>query len=210
MGFRSESRSRVRRGLVQFGIGIKSGSLYHSPLRIMMSPYLPPNFLNLAANFGLGMLILAGALLLGAVVHNLVSRVGRRAGPGREDVLFLLAQVARTAVIVFGVITAMGTMGINVSALVTGLGLTGFALGFAFRDALSNVLAGAMILFYRPFRRHDRIKMGDFEGAVLEINLRYTIIQREGSRVLIPNSNLLTNPIVVADPGGVPVAIERP
>jgi small conductance mechanosensitive channel len=163
------------------------------------APFLPTNLLSLATNIGLGILILLGSLLLGALVHNLISHVARRAGPGREDVLFLLAQIARTAVIVFGVITAMGTVGINVSALVTGLGLTGFALGFAFRDALSNILAGAMILFYRPFRRHDRIKMGDFEGTVLEINLRYTIIQREGSRVLIPNANLLTNPIVVSD-----------
>jgi len=88
-------------------------------------------------------------------------------------------------------------MGVNVSALVAGLGLTGFALGFAFRDALSNVLAGAMIRFYRPFRRQDWIKVGDYEGVVTEVNLRYTIIEREKFRVLIPNSNLLTNPIVV-------------
>jgi small-conductance mechanosensitive channel len=164
--------------------------------------FLPPNLWAIASNFGLGILILIASLLLGALAHSLVSRFAPRAGPGREDVLHLLAQIARTAVIVFGVVTALGTMGINVSALVAGLGLTGFALGFAFRDALSNILAGAMILFYRPFRRHDRIKVTDFEGVVAEINLRYTIIQREGSRVLIPNSNLLTNPIVVIEPSG--------
>ena len=50
---------------------------------------------------------------------------------------------------------SLGTLGINVSALVAGLGLTGFALGFAFRDALSNVLAGVMILLYHPFHRGD-------------------------------------------------------
>jgi small-conductance mechanosensitive channel len=54
-----------------------------------------------------------------------------------------------------------------------------------------------MILFYRPFHRNDRIKMAEFEGVVAEINLRYTIIARADSRVLIPNSNLLVSPIVV-------------
>ena len=170
--------------------------------------FLPPNVWAIASNLGLGILILIGSLLLGSLAHSLVVRIAPRAGPGREDVLHLLAQIARTAVIVFGIVTALGTMGINVSALVAGLGLTGFALGFAFRDALSNILAGAMILFYRPFRRHDRIKVTDFEGVVAEINLRYTIIQREGSRVLIPNSNLLTNPIVVIEPSGPVVGVD--
>jgi small-conductance mechanosensitive channel len=170
--------------------------------------FLPPNVWAIASNLGLGILILIGSLLLGSLAHSLVVRIAPRAGQGREDVLHLLAQIARTAVIVFGVVTSLGTMGINVSALVAGLGLTGFALGFAFRDALSNILAGAMILFYRPFRRHDRIKVTDFEGVVAEINLRYTIIQREGSRVLIPNSNLLTNPIVVIEPSGPVVGVD--
>lgn len=165
----------------------------------MNSLLLPQNLWAIATNIGLGLLILIGALLLGSVAHSLVARFAPRAGPGREDVLLLIAQIARTAVVTFGTVTALGTMGINVSALVAGLGLTGFALGFAFRDALSNILAGAMILFYRPFRRHDRIKVAEFEGVVLEINLRYTIIQRDDSKVLIPNSNLLTNPIVVIE-----------
>ena len=91
----------------------------------------------------------------------------------------------------------MGTAGIDVSALVAGLGLTGFALGFAFRDVLSNVLAGVLILMYRPFRRGDRIAVSGLEGTVTGIDLRYTILENDGKTILIPNSNLFTNPIVV-------------
>jgi len=78
------------------------------------------------------------------------------------------------ALIIFGFITAPGTLGVNISALVAGLGLTGFALGFAFRDALPNVLAGIMILFYHPFRRGDRVVITGLEGQVTAIDLRYT------------------------------------
>ena len=56
--------------------------------------------------------------------------------------------MAKLSLIVFGLVTALGTAGVNVSALVAGLGLTGFALGFAFRDVLSNLLAGVLILLY--------------------------------------------------------------
>ena len=87
----------------------------------------------------------------------------------------------------------------DVSALVASLGLTGFALGFALRDALSNVLSGVLVLIYRPFKRGDSIKVTGFEGKVIEIDLRYTSLQMNGSRVLIPNSSLFNNPVVIVD-----------
>ena len=67
-----------------------------------------------------------------------------------SDLIRLLARTAQIAVQVFGAVTALGTSGIDVSALVAGLGLTGFALGFAFRYVLSNVLAGVLILMLPP------------------------------------------------------------
>src|SRR5213083_2396837 len=93
------------------------------------------------------------------------------------------------------VVTALGTVGVNVTALVAGLGLTGFALGFAFRDVLSNLLAGLLLLVYRPFARHDLISETGYEGTVAGVDLRYTTLQRDDGKVLIPNSILFTNPI---------------
>ena len=92
------------------------------------------------------------------------------------------------------------------SALVAGLGLTGFALGFAFRDILSNVLAGVLLLIYRPFGYGDHISVTGLDGTVTHIDMRYTVLHDEGKTVLIPNSNLFTNPIVVSRPGGPPAA----
>ncbi|RMF86456.1 MAG: mechanosensitive ion channel, partial [Nitrospinota bacterium] len=89
----------------------------------------------------IGVLFWVASVLL----HALCLRIGQK----RElhhDVLILLGQVVKGGLITVGIITALGTMGINVSALVASLGLTGFALGFAFRDALSNLLAGVLIL----------------------------------------------------------------
>ena len=71
--------------------------------------------------------------------------------PHNRGLLELLGQTTKIAMVVLGIATALGTMGINISALVAGLGLTGFALGFAFRDVLSNLLAGILLLLFRPF-----------------------------------------------------------
>lgn len=107
------------------------------------------------------------------------------------------AQVSRIIFVILGLVTALGTIGINVSALVAGLGLTGFALGFALKDTISNILSGVLILLYRPFLVGDKIKVAGFEGKVTSVDLRYTKLDSEEGTVLIPNSKCFTDPVVV-------------
>ncbi len=109
----------------------------------------------------------------------------------------LFARTSSITIIIFGFVTALGTLGINVSAIVAGLGLTGFALGFALKDTISNLLSGVLILLYRPFAKGSCIKILGYEGIVISIDLRYTELDSEGNKVLIPNSKLFTNPIIV-------------
>ena len=162
---------------------------------------LPANFPGLAGVWAvkilLSVIIFLAFLFLSTVLKKVICRFGRKTDPDKEAILILIGGIARTSLLIFGTITAMGTLGINVSALVAGLGLTGFALGFAFRDALSNILAGIMILLYHPFRRGDRVMITGLEGCVVGIDLRYTTLQNEAKTFLIPNSVLLTNPIAV-------------
>ncbi len=143
--------------------------------------------------------ILAGFALGSLLMQAVTERVIRRQGLG-ADLGTLLGVSLRTLVLVIGVITALGTVGIDVSALVAGLGLTGFALGFALRDAISNFLAGLMVLFYRPFHRGDRITISGQEGQVREIDLRYTTLESEDKTILVPNSQILTNIVIVNKP----------
>jgi small-conductance mechanosensitive channel len=110
----------------------------------------------------------------------------------------LLASVARVSLNALGVITALGTLGVNITGIVAGLGLTGFALGFALKDSISNVLAGVLILLYRPFEVGDRIDIAGLAGTVVHVDLRYTALENERERILVPNSKMLTDPIRVA------------
>lgn len=153
---------------------------------------------HFAPKAGVALLVLIAFWLAGLLLRKVTRRIGERADI-RGDVLLLIGRTGSTFLIILGVITALGTAGVNVSALVAGLGLTGFALGFALRDALSNLLAGILILIYRPFKRHDRISVAGFEGIVVETDLRYTTLQGEDKRILIPNSTLFTNSIVLME-----------
>ena len=150
-------------------------------------------FLPLAAS---GLLIFIGFWIGAKITETVILKAGKRS---RVDasLIELLGNSAQVAIVIFGAVTALGTMGVNVGALIAGLGLSSFALGFALKDALSNFMAGISILFYRPFVIGDRIETAGFQGTVSSINLLYTVLSLEGIGVLIPNANLFTNPVVV-------------
>lgn len=109
----------------------------------------------------------------------------------------LFSKVAKWILIIIGVITALGNIGVNVAALIAGLGLTSFGLGLALKDALSNVLSGILVLIYRPFKINDQVKIGEAQGVVVNIDLRYVTLQAEKQKILIPNSSLFNNTITI-------------
>lgn len=146
--------------------------------------------------FAAGVIVLLVFWLAAALLRRLIHRLGGKT-PIDVDVLNLVERVAMLTVLTVGVITACGTLGIDVAALVTGLGLTGFAVGFALKEIISNLLAGVLLLVYEPFRRNDRIRVTDLEGTVVAIDLRYTTLAAEDRVILIPNANLLTNAVIV-------------
>jgi len=134
---------------------------------------------------------------IGAVIlRKVVIRVGGIRGIDRDLTRFL-GRSTSVAILIFGAVTALGTAGVDVAALVAGLGLTGFALGFALKDIISNVLAGVLILIYKPFQQDDRITIKSFQGKVAQIDLRYTMLESEGKIIYVPNSMLFTDAITV-------------
>ena len=138
-------------------------------------------------------------LVLSRFAHFGVLRIVQRTrahGPLGE----LLASIARVGLLILGLVTALGTLGVNILGIVAGLGLTGFALGFALKDSIANLLAGVLILLYRPFEVGDRIDVGGLAGRVTHVDLRYTELDSENERVLVPNAKLLTDPIRVSKP----------
>ncbi len=143
-----------------------------------------------------GIVVFLVFFILAKIIKRIITNNANRLKLDR-NLTSLLARTSSITIIIFGIVTALGTLGVNVSALVAGLGLTGFALGFALKDTISNLLSGVLILLYRPFEIGNRIKISGYEGVVISIDLRYTELETEGNKVLIPNSKLFTDPITV-------------
>ena len=106
----------------------------------------------------------------------------------------LVKQLAYYAVWTLGILVAVDALGFRPQTVVTGLGLTSLALGFALKDIISNFISGMLILALRPFQIGDQIVVEGVEGSVERIRLRATEIRTYGGRlVLVPNADVFTS-----------------
>lgn len=95
------------------------------------------------------------------------------------------------------IIVFLKQIGIDVTPLVAGLGVTGFIVGFACQESLANLAAGVMIAMNHPFKVGDWIQAGDKEGTVRELNMMATIIATgDNKQIVIPNKVVWGSPIV--------------
>ncbi len=144
-----------------------------------------------------GLAIFIAFLVAASLVRRVFNRVALGVDENKRPLVGLAAQTARYIIVAAGLITGLGTMGIDVSALIAGLGLTGFALGYACRDALSNLLAGVLIILYQPFKPGQMITVSGMTGRVESVNFRSTELSAEGKTVLVPNSAVFGSVIIV-------------
>jgi small-conductance mechanosensitive channel len=155
-------------------------------------------FFRSLPNLVIGLAAFFLVLLIGRIVRGAIRGVARRRG--RPDIGQVFGSLAYWAVAILAVLVAMTIIFPSVRPvdLLATLGVGSVAIGFAFKDVLQNLLAGVLILVRQPFRRGDQIVAGAFEGTVEHIQARATLIRTyDGRRVVIPNADIYTRPIVV-------------
>lgn len=86
--------------------------------------------------------------------------------------------------------------------LLTTLASVAIAVGFATQDLLKNIFGGIMLLFDRPFKVGDKIKVGEDYGEVINIGLRATrIVTPDDSMVIVPNMELMNTSVSNSNSG---------
>jgi small conductance mechanosensitive channel len=101
----------------------------------------------------------------------------------------ILASLVRYALLIVVMIGALSQLGIQTTSLLAVLGAAGLAIGLALQGTLSNIAAGIMLLWLRPFRVGDFIEVGPQSGAVEEIGLFVCQLRTyDGLFLFMPNS----------------------
>ena len=149
-------------------------------------------------------------IIIGAIIFSLVWVVANRLRPKLERMLqrsnlskqasIAFSRIAMYVLLVFGAFLALVTIfpSLNIEDVVQVLGVSGVAIGFAFREILQNFFAGLLLLINEPFQIGDQIIYSDYEGTVKHIETRSTTIRTyDGRDVVVPNAELFTNPVTV-------------
>lgn len=153
----------------------------------------------LLPNMVLAIVVFAVFFIVAGMVRRLVRRLTRNRRHARNLGL-ILGRLAQWLILLVGLFISLSIVipTLRAGDLVQLLGISGVAIGFAFRDILQNFLAGILILLTEPFQLDDQIIFKEFEGTVENIQTRATTIRTyDGRRIVIPNSELFTNSVTV-------------
>ncbi len=140
--------------------------------------------------YGMAFLILVFAWWLGNLVRRRLPLKRMNDAPLTQE---FVREALRWLIVLLGIFSALETAGVTslVTALMGGAGILGVGLGFAFQDIIENYLAGILLGMRQPFRKNDLVRIGEFEGKVIRLSNRETVLMTlSGNHLTIPNATV--------------------
>ncbi|MCB1216722.1 mechanosensitive ion channel family protein [bacterium] len=122
------------------------------------------------------------------VIRSLAWRAGRGGRNDQLQVLTLLRDLLRVALIIVAVIFGVQIWGYNATTLLAGVGIGGLAVAFAAQDFIANILGTMVVWSDRPYKVGDHVILDGVEGMVEDIGVRSTRIRMfDRTLVSVPN-----------------------
>jgi small-conductance mechanosensitive channel len=135
------------------------------------------------------------AIWVAAALRFFIQRRQRRAGfddvasKSSVDVLMFVAQLVIWAVFI---LLALDNLGVNITALVAGMGVGGIAIALAVQTILGDLFASLSITFDKPFVVGDMLQIDDIEGSVEHIGIKSTRLRSvSGEQIVLANADVL-------------------
>ncbi|TXH69291.1 MAG: mechanosensitive ion channel family protein [Thiothrix sp.] len=159
--------------------GIKIGSFSLEPMRIIIG------LLSLA------ILISLTHLIKSSLANHWLNRTNMTRG-AKETTVTIAGYVG----IILSILIGLSIAGIQFTNLAIIAGALSVGIGFGLQNIVNNFVSGLILLFERPIRKGDWIRVGTTEGYVRDINIRSTVIQTfDRSDIIVPNSELIANQV---------------
>jgi small-conductance mechanosensitive channel len=144
--------------------------------------------------------MIEGALTAGAMLiislwisAAIESRLLRNATGGELSLRKAASNATRALLMFVGLMLAVSAVGIDLTAFSVLGGAIGVGVGFGLQKLAANYVSGFVILAERSMRIGDNVRVDNFEGVVMEINARYTVIRSlTGRESIVPNEMLIT------------------
>jgi potassium efflux system protein len=107
---------------------------------------------------------------------------------------YAISTILNYLVLFVGLLVALGLLGVDLTRITILAGAFSVGLGFGLQNIINNFVSGIILLFERPVKVGDIIQIGDAIGEVRRIGIRASVIgTRDGSDIIVPNGNLISN-----------------
>lgn len=148
------------------------------------------------ASIGIGVLVFVSAVFVAGFLTRSLRRLLEARGFS-HGAQFAVAKIVRYALIGIGAMIATESMGIRLDALLAASTVLAVGIGFGMQNITQNFISGLILLIEQPVRKGDFVKAGDTVGVIDDIGLRATtIITRDEVTMIVPNSMLITEPVI--------------
>lgn len=109
-----------------------------------------------------------------------------------NEIVPLFIKISKTIFIVICIIMILSRFEIDIAPLVASLGIAGFAIGFAVKDTLSNIIGGIILILDQSFNAGDKVIIDNEMGIIKEVGLRNTKLMTFNNEIIvIPNGELM-------------------
>ncbi len=145
----------------------------------------------------MAIIILVVGSMIAGWVSRLLGRIASRSSHIDSTIGPVVSSIARYAIMILVLVAALGQIGVQTASLLAVLGAAGLAIGLALQGTLTNISAGIMLLWLRPFRVGDYIEVGGgTAGTVREIGLFACLIESfDGILIFAPNGTIWNSSI---------------
>lgn len=134
--------------------------------------------------------------IINTVASIKISHINYQASSIKSEIINVGIKIVNFIIFILGLLLVLHSAGVNLTAVLSGLGIGGFAVALAAKDSLANFFGTLSILLSDTFSQGDWIVADGVEGTVVEIGLRVTTIRTfDNALISIPNANLANTDI---------------
>ena len=141
--------------------------------------------------------IVFGMFILSKYAQWVLRRQVLQAFQVAEHTQFLFLRFFHISFIILGILISLNTIGLNLTNLAIIFGGLSIGIGFGLQNIASNLISGVILIFEKPIKIGDLVEImeGKILGTVNAINLRSTVIIALDKEIIVPNSQLITEPV---------------
>ena len=163
--------------------------------------------LNIVKTYGVDIIWIAVIFFLGRIVlKKIVKRMIKLAAERDKENKARLEQRAKTlgsiiittgniVIYVIVLLMVLSLFGVNMAPILAGVGIIGLAIGFGTKSLVKDFVSGLFILIENQYSIGDKVKIGNFEGRVVKITMRSTVLRDDEGQTFYLSNGLINNVI---------------